>query len=188
MITLTTFRWVPPLAQGLVRDMRVRWALEEAGLPYTTRLIDLDERGSADHRARQPFGQVPVLEEDGLTLFESGAILLYLAERSDTVEVAIMPLAELDLFHGDKEWAAEVRPHREAHVRKRLEELAAWIGPRAYLEDRFTVADLMMATVLQILRHTELVAEQPVLAAYKARLRDHMAVFGKETTATAESV
>jgi glutathione S-transferase len=81
MITVTAFKWVPPFAQGLTRDIRVRWALEEAGLPYQVRLIDFPDQATPEHRARQPFGQVPVLEEDGLVLFESGAIALHAARR-----------------------------------------------------------------------------------------------------------
>lgn len=191
MITVTTFRWVPPLAQGLVRDTRVRWALEEAGLPYRTRLIDFEERESADYRARQPFGQVPVFEEDDLVLFESGAIVLHIGARSETllpagaaeraravawvfaalnsVEVFVQQLAEIDLFHPDEDWARQRRPAVEQAVGKRLGELAAWLGDREYLEGRFTAADLMMTHVLRCLRHTELVEREPTLGAYKAR-------------------
>ena len=82
MITITTFQWVPPFAQGLVRDLRVRWALEEAGLPYRIKTIGLGDNDLAEYRAIQPWGQVPVIEEEGLTLFETGAILLHIAERS----------------------------------------------------------------------------------------------------------
>src|SRR5580693_450755 len=81
MITLVAFRWVPPFAQGLVRDLRVRWALEEAGLPYRERLLAQGEQASPEHRALQPFGQIPVFEEDGFVLFESGAIVLHIAEK-----------------------------------------------------------------------------------------------------------
>ena len=87
MIRVSALRWVPPFAQGLVRDLRVRWALEEAGLPYEQQLIGPEEQKSADYRALQPFGQVPSYEEDGLVLFESGAIVLHIAERSE----ALMP-------------------------------------------------------------------------------------------------
>lgn len=209
MITVTTFRWVPPVAQGLVRDLRVRWALEEAGLPYRTRLIDFDERDSADYRARQPFGQVPVLEEDGLTLFESGAIVLHIGERSETllpagaaeraratawvlaalnsVEIFVQPLAEIDLFHPEEDWARQRRPQAVEAIRQRLGELATWLDGREYLEDRFTVGDLMMTHVLRCLRHTDLVDAEPTLKAYQSRcearpafqraLADHMAVF-----------
>jgi glutathione S-transferase len=86
-ITVTTFKWVPPIVQGLVRDLRVRWALEEAGLAYTTHLIEPPDQQSAGYLRLQPFGQVPVYQEDGLVLFESGAIVLHIAERSE----ALMP-------------------------------------------------------------------------------------------------
>lgn len=87
MIKVSAFRWVPPFAQGLARDFRVRWALEEAGLAYEERLIGPEDQTSESYRALQPFGQVPVYEEDGLVLFETGAIVLHIAERSD----ALMP-------------------------------------------------------------------------------------------------
>jgi glutathione S-transferase len=197
MITVTAFKWVPPFAQGLSRDLRVRWALEEAGLPYRLRQIDFPDQSSPEHRARQPFGQVPVLEDGGLTLFESGAIVLHLGAQSpallpedpheraratawllaalNTVEGAVLDLATLDLFHAEEPWAQERRPEAERAVRRRLADLAAWLDGRDYLEDRFTAGDLMMTTVLQILRHTELVAEEPVLAAYVARCTDRPA-------------
>lgn len=209
MITVTTFGWVPPFARGLVRDTRVRWALEEAGLPYRTRLIDFRERDSADYRARQPFGQVPVFEEDGLVLFESGAIVLHIGARSETLlpaaaaeraraitwvfsalnslEPFVQQLAEIDLFHADANWAVQRRPDVEQAVRQRLGELAAWLDDREYLEDRFTAGDLMMTHVLRCLRHTDLVASEPALEAYRLRCEarpafqrahaDHMAVF-----------
>ena len=209
MITVTAFKWVPPFAQGLVRDMRVRWALEEAGLPYRTKLIGFDDKDTAEYRARQPFGQVPVLEEDGLALFESGAIVLHIGARSEallpadraggaravtwllsalnTIEIVVQQLAEIDLFHADEGWAKERRPPAEAAVKQRLAELATFLGDRDYLEGRFTAGDLMMASVLRILRHTELVAAEPNLHAYVRRcearpafgraLRDHMGAF-----------
>jgi len=209
MITLTAFRWVPPFAQGLVRDLRARWALEEAGLPYRVRLLDPVDQGSVEYRRLQPFGQVPALGDGELTLFESGAIVLHVGARSDvllpaapderaravtwvlaalnTVEVAIQQLAAIDLFHADKEWARQRRPEVETAVRRRLSELATWLGEREFLEDRFTAGDLVMASVLRILRHTDLVAAEPNLAAYQARcearpafqraLADQMAAF-----------
>src|SRR5687768_17287983 len=84
-ITITAFKWVPPFAQGLVRDLRVRWALEEAGITYETRLIDPEIQASKDYREEQPFGQVPVYEEGALTLFESGSIVLHVAEKSEAL-------------------------------------------------------------------------------------------------------
>ena len=85
MITISAFKWVPDFAKGQVRDLRARWALEEAGLPYKTRLLQLGDQDKQDYRVLQPFGQVPLLEEDGPTLFESGAIVLYIGERSDAL-------------------------------------------------------------------------------------------------------
>src|SRR5438874_11058918 len=85
MITISAFKWVPEFAQGRVRDRRARWALEEAGLPYSTRLLAQGDQDKPDYRALQPFGQVPILEEDGCVLFESGAIVLYVGERSETL-------------------------------------------------------------------------------------------------------
>lgn len=190
-ITLTAFKWVPPFAQGLVRDLRVRWALEEAGLAYRVRLIGPEEQASPEYRARQPFGQVPVFEEGGLCLFESGAIVLHVAARSetllpadphararatawlfaaiDTIGPAVQQLAVIDLFHADQEWARLRRPEVEATARRRLRELADRLGEREFLEDRFTAGDLMMATVLRSLRHTDLVAAEANLAAYLER-------------------
>jgi len=189
MITISAFKWVPPFAQGQVRDLRVRWTLEEAGLPYRVRLIDAEDQASAGYRALQPFGQVPIFEEDGLVLFESGSIVLHIGERSEmllptdgaararaitwlfaalnTIEVAIQPLAEIDLFHAGEDWAKARRPDAEQPVKRRLAELAARLGDRGYLEDSFTAGDLMMTTVLRILRHTDLVEIEPKLHAYK---------------------
>jgi glutathione S-transferase len=191
MITISAFKWVPPFAQGLVRDLRVRWALEEAGLPYKTKLIDADDQKTADYRSRQPFGQVPFLEENDLTLFESGAIVLHIGERSDTllpkdakakarattwllaalnsIEVVIQPLAEIDLFYPEQHWAKAHRPDAEKAVKQRLSELAVALGDRDFLEDRFTAGDLMMTAVLRILRHTDLVEREPRLKAYQLR-------------------
>src|SRR5712671_802631 len=132
MITLTAFRSVPPFARGLVRDFRVRWALEEAGIPYRERLIGPEDLASPGYRALLPFGQVPAIETDELKLFESGAIVLHIAERSEalmpsdakgrartsawvfaalnSVEPAVQTLAELDLFHAKEAWAPAQRP------------------------------------------------------------------------------
>ena len=209
MITITAFKWVPPFARGLVRDLRVRWALEEAGLPYAEQLIDPAVQASAEYRSEQPFGQVPVLRENGMVLFESGSILLHIAARSpvllpedeeararaiswvfaalNSVEVMVQALAEVDLFYADRDWAQAKRPLAEAAVRLRLGELATWLGDREYLEGYFTAGDLMMTTVLRILRHTQLVEAEPKLKAYQGRcearpafqraLRAHLAAF-----------
>ena len=192
MIRLTAFRWVPPFAAGLVRDLRVRWALEEAGIAYEERLIGQGDQVSPDYRAVQPFGQVPVLEEDGLTLFESGAILLHIGEKSavllprdpaarghaiqwifaaiNSIEPHVQNLSLIDLFYANEEWAKLRRPGAEQMVEKRLDALAERLGSRDYLDsDVFTAGDLMMTTVLRILRHTDLVARRPALAAYQQR-------------------
>jgi glutathione S-transferase len=190
-IRITAFKWVPPFAQGLVRDLRVRWALEEAGLPYEEKLLGPGEQNSAAHRALQPFGQVPVYEEDGLTLFESGAIVMHIGERCPTllpqdparrarvrgwmiaalnsVEPHVQSLTAVDLFFAHEEWAKLRRPSAEKMAQTRLEQLAAALGDREYLEGEFTAGDLMMVSVLRFLRHTELVKNMPVLAAYQAR-------------------
>ena len=191
MIQISAFRWVPSFAQGLVRDLRVRWALEEAGLPYEARLIGAEDQKSKAYRAMQPFGQVPVYEEDGLVLFESGAILLHIAERSDalmprdakararttawmfaalnSIEPHIQNLTAIDLFHAAEDWAKQRRPGALQMAQTRLSALSDWLDGRDYLEDRFTVADLLMTTVLRIPRQTDLVAQLPVLEAYRLR-------------------
>lgn len=191
MIRVSAFRWVPPFAQGSVRDLRVRWALEEAGLAYEERLIGPKDQTSESYRALQPFGQVPAYEEDGLVLFESGAIVLHVAGRSEalmpydfrgrarvitwmfaalnTVEPHIQNLVEIDFFHAQEEWANLRRATAVAAVKARLANLAGWLNGRDYLEDRFTAADLLMTTVLRDLRHTDLVVQVPVLEAYRLR-------------------
>ena len=180
--TITAFESPPDRGLGLARDTRVRWALEEAGLRYEVRLLEPGEKDAAEYRSWQPFGQVPAYEENGLKLFESGAIVLRIAERSEnllpgdpaararavewlfaalnTIEPPIQNLAGIDLFYAGQEWAKLRRPEAEAAVKKRLAELAAALGDGPFIDGaRFTVGDLMMATVLRILRHTELVGE-----------------------------
>jgi len=191
MITTTAFKWVPPFAQGLVRDLRVRWACEEAGLPYEARLLGEGDNETPAYRAVQPWGQVPVFEEDGLTLFESGAILIHLAERSEalapkdpagrakaiqwtiaalnSIEPHVQNLVLIDIFYQDEEWAKLRRPGQEAFTRMKLASLAKRLNGREWLEDRFTIGDLMMATVLRLLRHTDIVTADPVLGPYLAR-------------------
>jgi glutathione S-transferase len=190
-IKVSAFPWVPPFAQGLVRDLRVRWALEEAGLTYEERLLDSDYKTSKSYRALQPFGQVPAYEEDGLVLFESGAIILHVAERSEalmpadsssrarvsawmfaamnTVEPPVMNLALIDFFHAGEEWAKLRWPGAVEAIKSRLTDLAACLDERDYLENRFTAADLLMTTVLRALRDTDLVAQIPVLENYRLR-------------------
>ena len=191
MIKLSAFRWVPPFAQGLVRDFRVRWALEEAGIPYQEMLIGPEDQATAAYRALQPFGQVPAIDTGELKLFESGAIVLYIAERSEaltpsdangrartrawmfaalnSVEPPIQNLAELDLFHAGEAWVPTRRPMAVEAVQKRLAALEHWLGGRDYLEARFTAGDLLMTTVLRTLRHTDIVSARPALKAYQER-------------------
>jgi glutathione S-transferase len=163
MITISAFKWVPDFAQGQVRDLRVRWALEEAGLPYKTRLLEQGDQDKPDYRALQPFGQVPVLEEDGFVLFESGAIVLYIGERSEallpkdvgaharatqwliaalnSIEPFVMNVALIDLFYANEEWAKLRRPAAVEFAQKRLSALSKSLGDKPYLDgDRFTAA------------------------------------------------
>lgn len=192
MITLTTYQWVPDFAAPLMRAFRVRWALEEAGLAYNVRTVALGpEQRSSEHLARQPFGQAPAIEEDGLMLFESGAIARYIAEKSETllpkdriereratawlfaalnsVEIWIQQLASLDFFHAKEDWTKQWRPQIENLVQDRLAMLEKTLDGKDHLEGTFTVGDLMMADVLRIIDHTNLVDRYPHLSAYKRR-------------------
>ncbi|MDP2409734.1 MAG: glutathione S-transferase family protein [Pseudolabrys sp.] len=191
MITLSAFRSVPPFAKGLVRDLRVRWALEETGQPYQTLRIGQDDKDTPAYRAMQPFGQVPAIDDDGFTMFESAAIVMRIAEQSDvlapsdaagrsrmiawmfaamnTIEPPIQNLTTIDLFDPNEDWAKQRRPQALAMAQMRLQSLAAWLNDRDYLEDRFTAADLLMTTVLRIPRQCDLVASIPVLEAYRLR-------------------
>ncbi|HEU5017430.1 MAG TPA: glutathione S-transferase family protein [Pseudolabrys sp.] len=192
MITISAFKWVPDLARGQVRDLRVRWALEEAGLPYRTRLLEQGDQDKPDYRVLQPFGQVPIFEEDGLVLFESGAIVLHIGERSETllpkepnararavqwlvaalnsVEPFVMNVALIDLFYVNEEWAKLRRPGAVEFVRRRLAGLSRSLGDKPYLDgDQFTAGDLMMAAVLRIFKYTDVVASDERLAAYVER-------------------
>ena len=192
MIQVTAFEWVPSFAQGSVRDLRVRWALEEAGIPYGDHLIGPQDQSTPDYRALQPFGQVPVFRDDRVQMFESGAIVLYIAQSSDalmpadaagramvmtwlfaamnTVEPLVAELATIDLFHVGEAWTKERRPQVEAMLNKRLTELQTALGERAFFaNDAFSAADILMTHVLRDLRHTSLVAGYPALAAYLAR-------------------
>lgn len=190
MITISAFEWVPDFAQGQVRDLRARWALEEAGLPYRTRLLAQGDQDKPEYRALQPFGQVPILEEDGFTLFESGAIVLHIGERSETllpadpqarararqwliaalnsIEPFIMEVARIELFAAGEEWAKLRKPGAVKFAEWRLQCLANNLGDKPYLDgDRFTAGDLMMASVLRII--PELTNTQPKLTAYVER-------------------
>lgn len=191
MIEVTAFASVPPFARGLVRDLRVRWALEEAGLPHVAHLLAEGEADSPAYRARQPFGQVPAFRDaDGLELFESGAIVFRIGERSEallpadphararalqwafaalnSVEPHLNNFALLDLFHAGQDWARLRRPSAEAFARRRLGQVAAALGDLPYLDgERFTAGDLLMASVLRIA--PALVEDLPALATYRDR-------------------
>ena len=193
MIRVSAFRWVPPFAQGLVRDLRVRWALEEAGLPYEVMLIGPEDQKSESYRKLQPFGQVPAIDDDGLVLFESCAIVMHLGDRSEvlmprdaaararvrtwmlaalnTIEPPIIVLNAIDLQPGGAPAGAkDLRDSVVARIGGRLDSLAAFLGDRENLVDeRFTAADLLMTTVLRILRTTDLVSQRPTLDAYRLR-------------------
>lgn len=192
MITISAFHWVPELARGQVRDLRVRWALEEAGLPYRTRLLEMGDQEKDEYRALQPFGQVPIFQEGNLTLFETGAIVLYVGERSEallpkdpgararamqwtfaalnSIEPFVMNVALIDIFYANEEWAKLRRPGAVAFVERRLGGLSKSLGDKPYLDgDRFTAGDLMMSTVLRIFHYTDIVKKDARLAAYVER-------------------
>jgi glutathione S-transferase len=189
-IEITAFRWVPEFAQGVVRDLRARWALEEADLDYRVRL--LDQQRPPEYLLEQPFDQVPILNDGSVSIFETGAIAQYIGEKSEallpgdtqgryraiqwtyaalnSVEPAILNLLLIDLFYAGEEWAKLRRPSAEDFARLKLKRLSEWLGDKQWLEgDRFTIGDLLMVTVLRFLRHTDLVAEFPNLAAYLKR-------------------
>jgi glutathione S-transferase len=199
MITITALKWVPPFAQGQVRDHRVRWILNEVGWPYEVRLLDTVDQQTPEYRAEQPFGQVPVLEEDDRPpLFETGAILLDVATRSgrllplddgdrasavcwlfaalNSLEPPLSNLAEVDFFIDDEELKSKRRPDVIAAVRLRLDQLANALGSRDYLvADEFTVADMMTSSVMKIIHHTDLLDGYPTLSGYRDRCFDRPA-------------
>lgn len=192
-ITVTAFKWVPPFAAGQVRDHRVRWILNEIGWDYDIDLIDPAVQASKAYRAEQPFGQVPVLRETGRsTLFESWAIVLDLAERSgklwpersdeqaqvrswvvaalNSVEPFLSNVAEVDFFVDDEDLKRLRRPGAVAMAKDKLGKLSAALGDRTYLVGtEFTAADLMMASVLRVAEHADLLAEFRNLSAYRGR-------------------
>lgn len=192
MITVSAFNWVPDFARGHVRDLRVRWALEEAGLPHRTHLLAQDDQDKPEYRALQPFGQVPVFEENGLTLFESGAIVLHVGERSEallpkdpaaraaavqwlfaalnSIEPFVMNLLIIDFVYATEEWAKLRRPGALAFLQRRLAALSQSLGDKPYLDgNRFTAGDLIMATVLRALHYTDLVSGDERLGPYVTR-------------------
>lgn len=189
-IEITAFKQVPDFAQGLVRDLRVRWALEEAGLDYRVRLLGTPR--PADYLQDQPFDQVPCFSDGRVRIFESGAIVQYVGEKSEallpseaqarfraiqwayaalnSVEPAILNVFAVTIFHADQEWAKLRRPGAEDFARLKLKRVSDWLGEKRWLEgDSFTIGDLIMVTVLRFLNHTGIVAEFPNLAAYQKR-------------------
>lgn len=190
-ITITGFESSPDRGQGLARDMRVRWALEEVGQPYEVRLLSFAQMKEPAHLTLHPFGQIPTYEEGDLALFESGAIILHIAERYpgllpgdanararaimwmfaalNTLEPPILEYQNLVLFERDKPWHDERLPAVKDRVRDRLGPLSGWLGSKEWLEGTFSAGDLMMVHALQRLRRSGLLAEFPNLAAYIAR-------------------
>lgn len=189
-IEITAFRWVPEGAQGLVKDLRVRWALEEAGIDYRVRLIG-GERPPG-YEQDQPFNQVPCLRDDNVQIFESGAILQYIGEKSETlipsdpqgrfraiqwtyagvssVEPFVQLRALLNVVFADQDWAAPAKPTFEHFAQLRLQQLSDRLGDKQWLEgDRFTIGDLMMVTVLRIADRSGQLANHPNLSAYVKR-------------------
>ena len=190
-ITITAFEASPDRGMGLARDMRVRWALEEASQPYQVRLVSFQAMKEPAHLRLHPFGQIPTYEEDGLVLFESGAIIHHIAQHHagllpddapartraivwmfaavNTVEPPIIEFANARVLEHDKPWAKERMPIVADRVRDRLKQLSAYLGNADWLEATFSASDLMMVHVLQRLKSSGLLDEFPNLAAYVAR-------------------
>lgn len=192
-IEVSVLPWAPPAVHGLVRDLRVRWALEEAGWPYREHLVDSKEKASRSYRALQPFGQVPAFQSAEQNLFESGAIVLHIAEQSpalmpaepegrtrvttwtfgalNTVEPPIAILNFLDIVY-DGPKGEDMRAFRASVVswaEMQLDALVTALEGRDYLLDRFTAADLLLTTVLRAVRHTDLIEARPTLKAFQKR-------------------
>lgn len=190
-ITITAFAASPDEGQGLARDMRVRWALEEAGVPYAVRLVSFAEMNQPAHLQRHPFGQIPTLEEGDIVLFESGAIILHLAEHHagllpdepkararatawifaalNTVEPPIVELEAMTLLEADESWFAARRELVVERIRTRLGQLAAHLGDAEWLDGEFSAGDLLMVTVLRRAEGEGILDDYPALAAYIAR-------------------
>lgn len=189
--TITVFEQSPDRGNGLARDMRVRWALEEAGQPYDVRLVSFKALKEPAQLALHPFGQIPTYEEGNLALFESGAIVLYIAEHHagllpddanaralaitwifaalNTVEPPILELQTAKFLEGDKPWAGERLPLVKERIRQRLGELSVRLGEAEWLDGTFSAGDLMMVHALLRLKPSGILDEYPNLAAYVAR-------------------
>jgi glutathione S-transferase len=190
-ITITAFERSPDGGKGLARDTRVRWALEETGQPYEVRLVSFKAMKEPAHLALHPFGQIPTYEECGLAIFETGAIVLHIAQRHagllpadahararavtwmfaalNTVEPPILDLVTARIFEGDKPWAAQRVPLVADRVRERLAQLSLRLGDADWLDGEFSAGDLMMVSVLLRLRASGILDEYPNLAAYVTR-------------------
>lgn len=188
---LTAFAASPDRGRGLARDMRVRWALEEVGQPYEVRLVSFAQIKAPAHKVLHPFGQIPTYEEGDLVMFESGAIVLHIAQGHpgllpqdaaararavawlfaalNTVEPVVLELETAWFLDGDKPWYAERLPVVEGRIRRRLTDLAAALGRDDWLDGTFSLADLVMVGVLLRLGNQGVLAEFPALTAYIAR-------------------
>jgi glutathione S-transferase len=189
--TITAFESSPDRGKGLARDMRVRWALEEVGQPYEVRLLSFKAMKKPAHLALHPFGQIPTYEEGDLVLFETGAIVLHVAQRHagllpddanararatawmfaalNTVEPPILELVTARILEGDKPWAKARLPLVEDRIRYRLKQLSARLGDAEWLDGAFSAGDLLMVHAVLRLRPSGLLDEYPNLAAYVAR-------------------
>jgi glutathione S-transferase len=189
--TITAFERSPDRGRGLARDMRVRWALEEVGQPYDVRLVSFAAMKEQAHRALNPFGQIPTYEANGLVLFESGAIILHIAERHpgllpdhpdarsraiawmfaalSTVEPPIVERSMAVIVERDRPWYEARLPMLEDRVRARLTELSARLGGADWLDGPFSAGDLLMVRVLRRLEGSGLLEEHPNICAYIAR-------------------
>lgn len=190
-ITITAFEQSPDRGQGLARDMPVRWALEEAGLPYAVRLLSFAALKQPAHLAHNPFGQIPAYEEGDLILFESGAIVLHIAQSHpgllpqdanararavmwmfaalSTVEPPIVEYSTAMLLESGKSWSAERRPMLEQRIRTRLEQLSHRLGDADWLDSAFSAGDLMTVAVLRRLHSSGMLKDYPAVSAYVAR-------------------
>jgi glutathione S-transferase len=190
-VTITAFEASPDRGKGLARDTRVRWALEEAGQPYEVRLVTFAAIKEPAHLALHPFGQIPTYEEGDLALFETGAIILHIAERHagllpneanarlraitwmfaalNTVEPPILELANAMIFERDKPWFADRLPLVQDRVRQRLGQLSRRLGDAEWIDGAFSAGDLMMVSVLLRLRSSGMLDEYPSVAAFVAR-------------------
>lgn len=189
---VTAFDNVPPFARGLVRDLRVRWALEEIDRDYCPRYLDAMQPKPDEYRDWQPYAQVPAFADGDLRFFESGAILLYLGEQDErllprdpaqrwaatswliaalnSVEPMLMRLMTLDVFQAGQPWAKEARPSTLELVKSRLAGTERALGDKEWFAGPFSVADIMMTTVLRNVDYDPgILAEYPVLSAFKAR-------------------